>query len=192
MTLRSRELFGLAALPPLFALLSLVAVAAPVAGADTVTDWNAALLDSVRAEKTNPPRATRAMALLNVSIFDAVNGIAGEYQPYAVTDAAPAGASMEAAASAAAHAVLSALYPTRQATFDAALAEDLAQIADGPAEDDGVAWGRLVAQSLLDLRSDDGADVVLPYEAPEGAGWWLRTGPAFAPALLPNWAYVRP
>ena len=65
-----------------------------------VTDWNTELLDAVRAERSNPPRATRVMAMMNVSMFDAVNGIVDVYEPYAVAPDAPAGASAEAAAAA--------------------------------------------------------------------------------------------
>lgn len=162
------------------------------AAADTVTDWNAAILDAIRADRTNPPRATRYMALMNVSIFDAVNGIAPAYTHYHVAPAAPAGASPEAAAAAAAHRVLSTVYPDQQASFDALLADSLAAVPDGPAEDDGVAWGEQVADAILALREDDGNDTVVPYVVPTGANWWLQTPPAFAPALLPNWATVTP
>jgi hypothetical protein len=180
------------ALTSLTLAAALLAAAAPLAGAGVVTDWNAELLDAVRAERTNPPRATRAMAMMNVSMFDAVNGIADLYEPYAVAPGAPAGASAEAAAAAAAHAVLSVVYPGRQAELDARLAGSLAAVPDGTAEDDGVAWGEEVAAQILALRADDGADTVLPYQAPEGAGWWVRTGPGFVAALLPNWGYVNP
>jgi membrane-associated phospholipid phosphatase len=63
-------------------------------------------------------------------------------------------------------------------------------VTDPAAEADGVAWGEEVATEILALRLDDGADAVLDYGAPPGAGWWIPTGPAFAPALLPNWPYV--
>ncbi len=174
-------------------LVALLLAAAPITGADVVTDWNAELLDSIRSERTNPPRATRAMAMMNVAIFDAVNGLVDEYHPHLVAPDAGtnlAGASPQAAAASAAHTVLSALYPGRQAGFDALLAASLSGVPDGPGEDDGVAWGQLVADTVLQHRSTDGADEVLEYEAPVGAGWWVRTGPGFAAALLPNWRYV--
>lgn len=178
-------------------LLSLAASAlvlgpAGAVGADTVTDWNAAALDAIRADRTNPPRATRNMALMNASIFDAVNGIENVYQHYLVAPAAPAGAAPEAAAAAAAHRILSTVYPDQQSNFDALLASSLAAVPDGAAEDDGVAWGEQVADAILALREGDGSDVVPPYAAPDGAGWWIPTPPAFLPALLPNWATVTP
>jgi hypothetical protein len=165
---------------------------APPATADVVTDWNTQLLDSIRAERTNPPRATRIIAMVNTAVYDAVNGIVGGYQPYHVFAEGPAGASAEAAAAAAAHAILSAAFPGRQATFDAALAASLAAIPDGAAKSDGMAWGEHCAAEITTLRADDGAGGTVTYEVPEGANWWVATPPAFAAPLLPQWPYVTP
>lgn len=162
------------------------------AQADVVTDWNEQVLDSIRAERTNPPRATRFLAMTHTAIFDAVNGIAQQYEPYLVPPAAPDGASMEAAAAAAAHRVLSAAYPARQEIFDAALADSLAAVADGPSKSDGMEWGIACADVILAARSEDGSDEIRTVAFPEGSNWWIRTPPGFAPALLPNWPYVQP
>jgi hypothetical protein len=170
----------------------LVLVLAGSAGADVVTDWNAVAIDAVRAERTNPPIATRNLALLHTAVYDAVNGILATHEPYHVTAPAPAGASPEAAAAAAAHAVLSERYPGRTAEFDAALADSLGDIPDGQAKTDGIAWGETCAAAILELRADDGSDTLRPYSAPEGSGWWVPTPPAFAPALLPQWPFITP
>jgi hypothetical protein len=45
------------------------------AHADVVTDWNTAAADAIRAGSVPPPIATRSLAILHVSIYDAVNGI---------------------------------------------------------------------------------------------------------------------
>ena len=162
------------------------------AQADVILDWNDVLLDAIRVDRTPPPKASRAMACVNISIYDAVNGILGGYTPYHVTEAAPAGASPEAAAIAAAYQALVALFPAQQATFDAARTASLAAIPDGPAKTDGIAWGEHVADAILELRSDDHSGATDPWEAPAGGGWWLATPPAFAPPLLPNWPRVTP
>jgi hypothetical protein len=39
-----------------------------------VTEWNNAALDAIRAGKTAPPVASRSLAILHASIYDAVNG----------------------------------------------------------------------------------------------------------------------
>src|SRR5438034_9640383 len=74
-----------------------------LAHADVVTDWNNSALNAIRAGSTAPPIASRSLAILHASIYDAVNGIARPYEPYLVQSAVPAGAAREAAASAAAH-----------------------------------------------------------------------------------------
>src|SRR6185295_4472209 len=109
------------------------------------------------------------------------------------TASAPGGASPEAAAAAAAHRVLVALYPAQQSTFDAALATSLAAIPDGAAKTAGVSWGESVADQILALRANDhSGDLFATYTAPTGGFWWIPTPPAFAPALLPNWPIVTP
>src|SRR5437867_4901918 len=82
-----------------------------VADADVVTDWNTAALNAIRAGKTPPPRASRALAILHAAIYDAVNGISRTHESYFVQSAVPRSASKEAAASAAAHETLTALFP---------------------------------------------------------------------------------
>jgi hypothetical protein len=68
------------------ATLLLTALGAP-AFADVVTDWNAAALDAIRAARTSPPVASRALAILHVSIYDAVNGISRTHRAYLVRSA---------------------------------------------------------------------------------------------------------
>jgi len=41
------------------------------ANADVVTDWNNAALDAIRVGHTAPPIASRSLAILHVSIYDA-------------------------------------------------------------------------------------------------------------------------
>src|SRR5438105_1469111 len=56
---------------------------------DVVIEWNQTLLNEIRANKTPTPPASRIMAIVQVAVFDAVNGIDGSYTPY-VLDAVPA------------------------------------------------------------------------------------------------------
>src|SRR5688572_14693771 len=95
--------------------------------ADVVFHWNELLIQSLPSTPAPVP-FFRNMALVQVAVFDAVNAIDRSYEPYAADVHASRGASKEAAAAQAAHDTLSALYPSRQAIFDAALAEDLADI----------------------------------------------------------------
>jgi PAP2 superfamily len=171
--------------------VSIAILASTQAIADVVLDWNSVLLDAIRVDRTAPPRASRAMALVHLAGYDSVIAVQGGHETYLIADSAPVGASEEAAFVGAAHWVLSRLFPAQAATFDAAKTTSLARIADGTAKASGVAWGDYVADLYLAVRAND-APSFGPYEAPIGALWWEATPPAFAPALLPNWQYVQP
>ncbi len=169
--------------------LLLASLASPIA-ADQVTEWNAELLDAIRSTRTPPPRATRAMAIVHVSIHDAASSLDGRYETYADHGAAPEGeVSLEAAIAAAGATALDHLYP---GTADALLDAQLAVIADGAAKDAGIAWGTAVAQAIIDLREDDGSALAVSYPVFGGVWWWSPTPPANAPGLLPQWPYVTP
>ncbi len=174
----------------LFALT--VSLAAFATQADVVTDWNAIALQAIRADRTPPPKASRGLAILHASIFDSVNGIRRTYTPYRVISQVPASASEDAAAAAAAHAVLVSLYPAQRANFDAAYAAQLGALRDSPQRRSGVAWGESVAASLLAERANDGsANVVAPPVA-SVVGDWVPTPPSFPAYLLPQWGQVTP
>ena len=50
--------------------------------ADIVTRWNNVMLDAVRVVKPAPPVGSRAMAIVSLAVFDALNSIEGKYAPY--------------------------------------------------------------------------------------------------------------
>lgn len=165
------------------------------AHADVVIDWNSAALDAIRALSTSPPAASRNLAILHIAVYDAVNGIERRHQPYHVQDRAPSGANKEAAASAAARAVMNALYPTRQAENDTLHAAVLGGIRNGQAKARGVQWGEQVAAAILALRSNDGSANTAPFPGSQEPGQWRPTesfGGIVRPALLPLWGLVTP
>ncbi|WP_217385551.1 Ig-like domain-containing protein [Dolichospermum sp. UHCC 0259] len=159
---------------------------------DVVLDWNATLLNAIYEDKTAPPIASRNMAITQTAVFDAINSITGTYENYHFTGTAPTGASPEAAAASAAHQVLVNLYPQQKDYFDNALTASLAEITDGTAEDNGVTFGRTVADNILSLRSADGATNTVTYTPGTHPGQWQPTAPEFAPGLLPQWGQVTP
>ena len=162
------------------------------ANADVVTDWNNAALDAIRAGNTSPPIASRSLAILHASIYDAVNGIARTHERYLVPSVAPASASRPAAASAAAHKALVNLFPASASSFDALHAAILATIPDGPHKRAGIIWGEFVATVILAVRDHDGHDALVPPPGGSGPGVWIPTPPAFLPYLLPQWGFVVP
>ncbi len=147
-----------------------------------ISQWNEILQQSLTATPLLQPLATRNMALVHVAMFDAVNAVDRAYEPYHARVPASHSASREAAAAQAAHDTLVALYPTRQAVFAQALAENLAGIAPDRASQ-GIAIGKEVARQILELRSTDGANTPASYTPPNSdPGQWQPTWPNFAPA----------
>jgi hypothetical protein len=172
--------------------ISLASSVSIPANADVVTDWNNAALDAIRAEHTSPPIASRNLAILHVSIYDAVNGIARTNEPYLVPSAVPASASRLAAASGSAHRALVNLFPANASSFDALHAAILAGIPDSPHKRAGIIWGEFVANQILAARANDGSNAVVPPPGGSGPGVWVPTPPAFLPYLLPQWGFVVP
>jgi hypothetical protein len=161
--------------------------------ADAVTDWNAIMQATVSAPPTNPFFQARWGAIVQLAVFEAVNSIVGDYDPYLGTIAAPAWASPDAAAIAAAHRTLVTLRPGSAPTLDLARVQSLAAIPDGPAKDAGIAAGEEAAAAMLVLRANDGWNAVPPpYTPGAGPGDWQPTPPQFAPASFTGWGLVTP
>ena len=77
-----RENFGLARAVRTVALVAVIAAAAP-GRADVILDWNALMVDAIRADNTAANVATRNFAILHTAIWDAVNSVSQTHQPYA-------------------------------------------------------------------------------------------------------------
>src|SRR4051812_43428373 len=159
--------------------------------ASVVVEWNQLTLDAIRQTGMNTPLASRALAITQAAVYDSVNAIDRSFEPYHAHVEASRGASLEAAAAQAAHDALSALFPARAGTFDAALAADLKGIPVGRARQ-GIAVGRDVARQILAWRSTDGSGATVPYTPGTDPGDWQPTPPALLPALAPQWPNVTP
>ncbi|MGH8638456.1 MAG: vanadium-dependent haloperoxidase [Burkholderiales bacterium] len=145
---------------------------------NVVIQWNQ-ILQTLFGNAPGPQ--LRALPMMHIAVFDAINSIEDVYSPYRVQIKSSHGASAEAAAAQAARDVLSALYPAQQATFDAALAAQLASIPQGLARQ-GQAIGRQAAQAVLEWRTGDGWPAVVSpdptYLLPPFPGLWQPTPPA--------------
>ncbi len=182
-----------------------------IAKDDAVITWNQILLNAIAVAKTAPPVASRAMAIMETAVFDAVNNIAKKYKNYAITDAAPieadAAASAieaEAAAVQAAYTVLTNLFASQKATFDAALKTSLDAITNGQAKTDGITFGQNIANKAIAARASDGSATKVNYIPGSNPGDWQPTATTVvtnpdgtttntpAPAVLPQWGQVTP
>jgi hypothetical protein len=149
-----------------------------VAGADVVIEWNEIALAQVVAAKQLPPDQSRTMAMVHVAMFDAVNAVERRYTPYKVNAKAAPGASMEAAAAAAARAILVKLYPNAPDAFEKAYTVALASIQDGEGKSAGIAVGEAAAAEIYALRAADGTGAPTTYRP-------FTAGGVYVPTVLP-------
>lgn len=160
----------------------------PSGSADVITEWNLIATGMLGEAKVFPFVGARAMAMTHVAMFDAVNSIEGRYNPYKAKVNAPAGSSPEAAAAAAAHAVLVKEFPGLKVTLHEAYATSLARIPDGAGKTAGIAVGEEVAAKIIALRDADGSDAPNTYRPTATPG-------AYVPTTLPigsQWGNVTP
>src|SRR3989449_1260770 len=162
-----------------------------------VLQWNRILLAIVRTPGAQPAaiHTTRSFALMHAAIYDAVNAIARTHEPYLVRlTGVPRHASQQAAGAAAAHEVLAALYPVFLSSLDDELQQSLTQIPAGKDKDEGILIGRTVADRILALRSNDGANAQpILYVFGNAPGDYQSTPPNFPPQpQFTHWSHVTP
>jgi hypothetical protein len=165
--------------------------------ANEVVQWNRALLVIVRTPGAQPATVhpTRSFAIMHAAIYDAVNAIDRKHRPYLVRlSGVPRDSSQEAAAAAAAHEVLVALYPAFKAALDTQLQQSLAQIPDGNGKAEGILIGLDVADRILAARGNDGSNAPsIPYVFGTAPGDYQSTPPNFAPQpQFTHWSHVTP
>jgi vanadium-dependent haloperoxidase-like protein len=184
---------------------------APQKALDSIHRWNEIAINAsgldhtpvapgenrVFGEQLGPGRSSRAMAIVHIAIFDSVNAVIGGYQSYTGVQASRGPVSLDAAIAQAAHDTLVALYPSQKASFDAALANDLAQIRNRHAKTNGIDLGQRAAVAILAVRVNDGAEVPEPrvnidYFTSNLPGLWRQDPISLIPiALGAHWGECR-
>ena len=185
------------------ALLTILGLVTSGARADAVLDWNDVTLAEVTASGQLPPDGARTMAMVHVAVFDALNAIDRRYEPVALPERGPEGASTDAAVASASYTVLAALFPSRAQRLAESYAAALARVPDGHAKHAGIELGVRAAHACLELRAGDGtgapnryapqtsAGVYVPTSLPVSSEWpdvepWsMQTGAQFRPAPPP-------
>jgi hypothetical protein len=172
----------------LFLTPVLASAKSAVAGS-AVMEWNRIALAATVTAGQGPVPQIRTMAIVHVSVHDAVNAVTCDYRTYLSIRCGPWGAP-DAAAIGAAHRALVGLFPAQASAFGAARAASLT--ARGLTQSDpGVAFGEAVADVILAFRSTDGsAQAQFPYTAPGAGkpGVWVAVGTD--PAVVPGWRHV--
>jgi PAP2 superfamily len=167
-------------------VLALMLIAPVPVVANVITDWDEKALNFVQPGTAfPPPTAARTIAILHVAMFDAVNSIEPHYKPYKVQLSASPNTSKDAAAAAAAGAVLIKLVPDAASDVQSAVANYLATLPEGDAKSEGIKLGQEVAAQILEARSNDGALAPDAYRPKTKPGIYIPT-PITVGSQFPN------
>ena len=184
----------------------------PKVASDVVHRWNQIAIDATGLDHTpvapgehrmfgeqlGPGRASRAMAIVHIAIFDTINAILGGYQSYTGIDSAPHPVSTVAAVAQAAHDTLVSLFPSQKAAFDQDLAEDLLRVNSDKQKSNGIAFGKQIAAAILASRVSDGSEkpevhLGVDYSTSDLPGHWRQDPISLIPiALGAHWGECRP
>jgi hypothetical protein len=156
-----------------------------VARADAATDWNQRTVTFSSGGGRPGPTWVLDVAVVQLAVYDAVQAIEGDYQPYCGSIPGASG-STTAAAAKAARDVLVNRFPAQSAAI---IANYDAYVAGIDPSDPGFAVGAAAAQCMIDLRANDGAFPAgwPPYFGDTGIGEWrpAASGP-FTFSWLPD------
>lgn len=180
-----------------WAVAALLSIALPTATlADVVTDWanlGGATVNQPGTPGVGTPEERRPiysvdLATLHVAIYDAVVAVVPTHAPFAAAPFTnPEGASLDAAVSAAAYGVLSALFPNRVATYQGLYDATVNAIPDGDAKTRGLAVGAEIAAAVVAMRANDGRSAVVAYAPGTAPGDFRGVNPVntFLPFVRP-------
>ena len=184
----------------------------PRQGLDSLHRWNVIAMNAsgldhtpvapgenrVFGEQLGPGRSSRAMAIVHIAMFDALDAVVGGYSSYTGTQASHGPTSVDAAISQAARDTLAALFPSQTATFDAFLAQDLALVRNAQQKANGIDVGHRAATAILTMRTNDGAQIPEPrvgvdYFPSDQPGHWRQDPISLIPlALGAHWGECIP
>jgi hypothetical protein len=144
-----------------------------------VADWSLIAQKTIVAVgKKFPGEAAVYMGIVHAAIYDAVVAIEGGYRPFAIAPHVPPKTSVDAAVAAAAHRVLAGRFHDQQFDLDGVYEVYLSGIPDGEAKTNGIQVGEEVGLGMLQLRSNDGLDTIVPYlQRAPGPGVYEPTAP---------------
>jgi len=149
-------------------------------------------------EQLGPGRASRAMAIVHIAIFEAINAAPGKYHSYTGIQSPQRPYSTRAAVAQAAHDTLVSLYPSQSGALDQALTDDLLGIKEGAWKNNGIAFGKQAAAAVLATRIADGSQKPEPqigvnYKTSKLPGHWRRDPISQIPiALGAHWGACKP
>ena len=152
----------------------------------------------VFGEQLGPGRSSRAMAIVHIAMFEAINAISRRFQSYSNFARATPGASMEVATAQAAHDALVALYPSQRDLLDKRLKIELRRVRASTGKSLGITLGIQAARAILAVRANDRsahaeARIGVDYFAGTAPGVWRQDPISQVPlALGTRWSEVTP
>jgi hypothetical protein len=182
-------------------IAALAGASSAPASANVITEWDEIGVKTVQPIGSPPPIKPgllfRAMAMMHLAMFNAVDAIEPRYQTYKFQPKALPDTSEEAAAASAAANVLARIVPNSD--MRGTLTNYLAAIPDGDAKDRGVKLGEDVAAKMLALRADDGSTTPNAYRPITQPGVYVPTAMtvgweciAMTPFAMESPSQVRP
>jgi hypothetical protein len=157
------------------------------ASANVITDWDEKAVAFLQTRMV-PPVAYRAMAIVHIAMFDAVNSIEPRYRPYYAQLPVTGETSKDAAAAAAAGAVLIKVVPDVASDIQGALKSYLSAIPESDAKSNGIKLGEAVAAKILEARANDGSSAADAYRPVTTPGVYIPT----ALTVAPQWPDLTP
>ena len=158
-----------------------------LARADVITDWNKTAIEVMAAVNVAGNPWTRSLAMMHVSMSDAINAVGDRYARFTPDIPADPSASPEAAAAAAAREILMRQYPGQKTRIDTAFSAMLEKVPESPARVAGIALGQKVAASVFADRQNDATNVPDTYRPMTQPGVWVPT----TPPLFPQYATAK-
>jgi hypothetical protein len=129
------------------------------ASANVITDWDDIAVKAIQPPGPVPPvpidLTYRVQAMVHLAMFNAVDCIEPKYKPYQMQLEPSPDTSQDAAAATAAANVLMKLLPNN-GNLKQQLADYLAKIPEGSAEERGIKVGQSAAANIIDMRANDG------------------------------------
>ena len=155
-------------------ILSITLLCSVHASADVVTDWNARAVQYSGSAGRPGPSSVIDVAVVQAAVYDAVQAIEGDYQPYCGNIPGASGSTVAAAATAARDVLLN-RFPSQAMTIQSDYENYVAGIDLG---DPGFNVGHAAAACMIATRSDDGSfpdPPWPPFFGSTGLGEWRPT-----------------
>ena len=159
----------------LFTITTAAMLYTPALLADTVTNWNTTAVNIITDAIKPPDMANRAVALVQTSVYSAVNSINQRYPVTKPTVDAMDGASVDAAIAAANRRMLVELIAKSKPTIDEVYNRAINSIPEGKSRDDGIAVGKQAAEAVLAMRAKDKVGVPESYRPITIPGIYIPT-----------------